>query len=48
MDGYSRSDLRRLLNAGEPIEAWCQQCGKTWNFTDQERAGVAKGLAEGV
>ena len=48
MDGYSTEDLQRLLDTGEPIQGWCQQCGETWNFTEQERAGIAKGLAEGM
>jgi hypothetical protein len=48
MDGYTREDLQRRLDAAEPIEGWCQQCGRTWTFTEQERAGIAKGLAEGL
>lgn len=48
MDGYSRSELHRKLDAGEAIAGWCQLCGETWNVTARERAGIAKGLAEGL
>jgi hypothetical protein len=49
MDGYSRDDLRRLLNTGGAIEGWCSTCGdQHWTLSEQERAAIAKGLAEGL
>jgi hypothetical protein len=48
MGGYTRSDLQRRLDGDEAIEGWCQICGETCNFTAKERAGIAKGLAEGL
>ena len=48
MDGYTREDLKRLLDTAQPIEGWWQQYGEKWTFTEQERAGIAKGLAEGL
>jgi hypothetical protein len=47
MDGYSRADLRRLLDSGEAIKGWCSTCDEHWTLSAQERAGIAKGLAEG-
>jgi hypothetical protein len=48
MDGYTRETLQLLLDTGEPIKGWCQSCGETWVFSAQARAGIAKGLAEGL
>jgi hypothetical protein len=48
MDGYTRETLQNALDAGEPIEGWCQTCGETWAFSEEARAGIAKGLAEGL
>jgi hypothetical protein len=48
MDGYSRSDLQRLLEALEPIQGRCQPCDQTWTFTELERDMIAKGSAEGA
>ena len=46
MDAYTIDDLRRRVETGQPIDAWCQRCDEHWVFNEQERAGVAKGLAE--
>lgn len=45
MDGYSSADLQRRLDTGQPIEGWCSTCDERWSFSEQERAGIVKGLA---
>jgi hypothetical protein len=45
MDGYSGEELQRRLDTGQPIEGWCSACDARWAFSEQERAGIAKGLA---
>ncbi len=46
MDGYTKDTLQRALDTATVIEGWCQTCGETWTFSEQARAGIAKGLAE--
>lgn len=48
MDGYTRAELRDLLATGDEIEGYCQQDDYTWVIDEKTRAGIAKGLAEGL
>jgi redox-regulated HSP33 family molecular chaperone len=46
MDGYSRSDLERMLASGDPIEARCSLCDEIWVFSEQDRAAVRYSLGK--
>jgi len=43
--GYTRGALVQLLEAGEPIEAYCVTCDVHWPIAVQERYLVARGIA---
>jgi hypothetical protein len=43
--GYSRAALRRLLNGGCPIEAYCVTCDEFWLISTGERVAVAAELS---
>lgn len=45
MDAHGADDLRRRLDAGQPIEGWCYTCDERWVLSEKERAGIARGLA---
>jgi hypothetical protein len=43
--GYSRVALRRLLNGGYPIEAYCVTCDEFWLISTRERVAAAGELS---
>jgi hypothetical protein len=38
---YDLYSLRRLLERGHPVEAYCEQCDDFWSINVKERAGLA-------
>jgi hypothetical protein len=44
--GFTRRALRRLLVRDEAIEAYCVVCDKFWPLSEDERAALAKQLAD--
>jgi hypothetical protein len=43
-DGFTLSDLRRLLSGGYPIEAHCAACRALWPISPQKRDELARWL----
>jgi len=41
---YTPGALRRLLNGGHPLEAYCTICDEYWQVSAHERAGLAATL----
>ena len=41
-EGYTVSDLMRLLNAGHPIEAYCVFCDEFWPVGIQKRVELSE------
>jgi hypothetical protein len=44
----SRMALRRLLERGHPIEAFCEVCDEYWPIYPAERAKIARDIAAPV
>jgi hypothetical protein len=44
--GYARDELQQLLAAGAEIEAYCSSCDQRWFISVEERADLARALAE--
>lgn len=44
-DAYSYAELRTLLGAGAPIEAYCMACDQVWPTSRKERVEIARRLA---
>ena len=44
-DDFSRADLLRLLNNGQPVEAYCGSCDDFWPISPYERSRIAAFLA---
>jgi hypothetical protein len=42
MQSFTRANLRQLLNAGHPIEAYCVMCDQLWALSIRERLQLAK------
>ena len=45
-DGYTHRMLRRLLNTGSGIEAYCDSCRESWRISGLERDGIVIGLCD--
>jgi len=43
--GFPRAALRRLLDEGYPIEAYCVMCGQFWPIGPRERAMLGDALS---
>lgn len=39
---FTKTSLRRLLDAGHPIEGYCVMCDQFWALSSQERFQLAK------
>jgi hypothetical protein len=39
---FTKANLRRLLDAGHPIEAYCVMCDQFWALSVRERLQLAK------
>jgi hypothetical protein len=44
-DGYTVSDLARLLKGDFPIEAYCESCDEHWDVGIQQRAALREVIA---
>jgi hypothetical protein len=44
-EGFTETTLRRLLEVGYPIEAYCMICAQFWPITLRERAALANTLS---
>ena len=44
--GFPRAALRRLLDKGHPIEAYCVMCDQFWSISARERAALAEDAAD--
>jgi hypothetical protein len=42
MQSFTRANLRRSLDAGYPIEAYCVMCDQFWALSIRERLQLAK------
>ena len=42
--GFSRAALLRLLNRGNPIEAYCVVCSEFWSISLAERVAITMQL----
>jgi hypothetical protein len=42
MQSFTKASLRRLLDAGHPIEAYCVMCDQFWALSVRERLQLAK------
>ena len=42
--GFTRSALRRLLQHGYPIEAYCDMCDQFWPVNAQQRVHLARAV----
>ena len=38
---YDRGSLLRVLERGNPVEAYCEECHDYWSINVRERAGLA-------
>ena len=45
-EGYTHRMLRRLLNTGANIEAYCGACNEFWAVSALERNGIVIGLCD--
>lgn len=45
-EGYTHRMLRRLLNTGSDIEAYCDSCREFWPISRLERDGIIIGLCD--
>jgi hypothetical protein len=45
-EGHTHRMLRRLLNTGSGIEAYCDRCREFWPISGLERAGIVIGLCD--
>jgi hypothetical protein len=43
-NAYVQRELVRLLDTGQPIDAYCLICDVQWPITRQERSLVARGI----
>jgi len=41
---YTAGAIRRLLNGGYPVEAYCTMCNEYWQVGARERAALAGNL----
>lgn len=44
-DAFAVADLVRLLNGGDPVEAYCVPCDKFWSISGQERVELGEAVA---
>jgi len=44
-EGFTAGALRRLLDVGYPIEAYCTICAQFWAISLRERAALANTLS---
>ena len=45
-EGYTHRMLRRFLNTGLSIEAYCSECNALWPISGLERDGIIIGLCD--
>jgi hypothetical protein len=45
-EGYTHRMLRRFLNTGIGIEAYCSECHALWTISSLERDGIVIGLCD--
>ena len=45
-EGYTHRMLRRFLNTGTSIEAYCNDCHQVWAVSSLERDGIVIGLCD--
>ena len=45
-EGYTHRMLRRFLNTGMSIEAYCNECQALWPISGLERDGIVIGLCD--
>ena len=45
-EGYTHRTLRRILNTGLSIEAYCSECNALWPISGLERDGIIIGLCD--
>jgi hypothetical protein len=45
-EGYTHRMLRRFLNTGTSIEAYCDECHALWPISGLERDGIVIGLCD--
>ena len=45
-EGYTHRVLRRFLNTGTSIEAYCHDCHHLWPISGLERDGIVIGLCD--
>ncbi len=46
LTGYADDELRELLSSGADIEAYCISCDQHWAIPTDERADLARALAQ--
>jgi hypothetical protein len=44
--GYTREELRQLLQSGAEIEAYCMSCDENWPISVEERADLSRAVAK--
>jgi hypothetical protein len=44
-EGFTAAALKKLLDAGYPIEAYCMICTQFWPISLRERAALANALS---
>jgi len=45
-EGYTHRMLRRFLNTGASIQAYCNECHELWPISGLERDGIIIGLCD--
>jgi hypothetical protein len=45
-EGYTHRMLRKFLNTGNSIEAYCNECHELWTISALERDGIVIGLCD--